>query len=189
MNDPAVTLTEEDLRVLSQELSDTQDDWENYLNASTVMDPCPECTGAGQVIGGTLGDVCVRCNGKRVVERPGQDEEEVPDFRQLRGSITAYGTAVAWTTLPAEAKQRLLSQGQKQPEIPAISTLPTLEHVKGLRLSAKTKLKALAGAPAPASQLNLPAPKKAKGMTGDGHLGEYDDAELDELVDSAEGRR
>jgi hypothetical protein len=171
-------LTEEDLRQRSQALDETEELYEELSFLGVPKMPCPECVGAGQISGGSLGDICPRCVGQRVVDRPDAEPLERPPFRQLRAKITAYGDALAARALPAG------HAGKRDLALPAASTVPTLQEIEDLRAKGKEMAKAIgAGQPLP----ELKAPEKAKGMLGDGPMGDYSDEELDKMEDEALG--
>ncbi len=46
--------------------------------------PCPECAGGGAISGGSLGDICPGCNGRRVVEHPGAAPVDLPSLAPWR---------------------------------------------------------------------------------------------------------
>jgi hypothetical protein len=172
-------LDEEDLRKRSAALDEAQTAWEELAYVSTAKAPCPECSGAGQIGGGTLGDICPRCLGQRVIDAPGSEPLEMPPFSHLRAAITAYGDALADRALPAGHRAR------KQLALPPASSVPALESLVMLKVTAIGKAKQLRGAPGWVDPKLLAEPKKAKGLAGDGELGEYSDAELAELEDAA----
>lgn len=70
--------------------------------------------------------------------------------------------------------------------LPPTSSVPTMEAIRAIDEQAKAQLKQLGGAPGVVPPAQLPAPKKAKGLTGEGDLGEYEDQELDEMIAEAE---
>jgi hypothetical protein len=174
-------LTDEDLRERSQALNEAEELYEEVAFLGVPKMPCPECAGAGQIVGGSLGDICPRCLGKRVIDRPSADPIERPPFAQLRARITAYGDAMADRALPDA------HQGKRHLALPAASDVPTLEEIQAISAKLKQTAKQL-----DAGQLDgmqLAEPKKAKGMLGDGDegLGEYSDAELDKMEEESSG--
>lgn len=172
-------LTEDDLRARSQALSDAQETWEelSYMTARKI--PCPECSGAGAVSSGSLGDICPRCMGRRMLDQPGEVGVEMPPFAALRGAITAYGNAIADRELPTG------HIAKKQLALPAPATVPTLEQIEQLKTQAAAKVRELgSGAPGVVDAPQLPAPKKKRddGVLGDdAEDAEFDDHELDEM--------
>lgn len=171
--DIANILTEEDLRARSHALNEAQETWEEVAYLANPKMPCPECSGAGAVPGGSLGDICVRCMGARVIEQPGRQSVNQPPFAELRAAITEYATALADRRLPAghRAKQHLA--------LPAAETVPSLEDLRTLTKVAIDTARQLQGAPGVVDDKLLAAPQKAKGLAGEGDLNEYTDAELD----------
>ncbi len=167
-------ITEDDIRDRSQELDEAQEAWEELAYIANPKIPCPECTGAGSVSGGSLGDICVRCLGTRVIERPGSQPMEMPAFAQLRAAIGAYGDALADRALP------MGHRGKRGLLLPPPATVPTLEALQALRTQATDHARQLAAGDAPGlvDPKLLKDPKKAKGLVGDGDLGDYEDAEL-----------
>ena len=166
------TLTDEDLRVRSSALNDAQETWEEVAYMANPKMPCPECSGAGSISGGSLGDLCVRCMGQRVVEQPGRQTVTMPPFAQLRAAITAYGNALADRGLPAGHK------GKRHLALPEASTVPTLESIQKLSEEALGKAKQLQGTPGVVPDHLLQAPRDHD----DGGIEQTaDDAELDKL--------
>jgi hypothetical protein len=56
--------------------------------AQPSMD-CPECGGSGQVASGSLGSVCVGCDGGGVVDAPFSTPLELPDITDFRRRLSA----------------------------------------------------------------------------------------------------
>ncbi|MBT8454173.1 MAG: hypothetical protein KJO40_19575 [Deltaproteobacteria bacterium] len=169
------SLTEEDLRDRSHALNEAEGLYEEVAFLGVPKMPCPECAGAGQIVGGSLGDVCPRCFGRRVIDRPSADPIERPPFAELRARITAYGDALADRALPDG------HQGRRNLALPPASDVPTMAEIQTIADKLKDQAKQL-----DARQLDgmqLAEPKKAKGMLGDGEegLGDYNDAELDAM--------
>lgn len=177
--DIVASLTEDDLRQRSQALHDAQETWEEVAYLANPKMPCPECSGAGSVAGGSLGDICVRCLGARVIEQPGRQNIDMPPFASLRAAISSYGDALADRELPDGHK------GKRQLALPPAATVPTLEQIQKLSADGLAKAKELEGAPGLVDPKLLKAPKKSKGLAGEGDIGEYEDAELDELENEA----
>lgn len=175
----ASMISDEDLRVRSQALDDAQEAWEEVCYLANPKMPCPECTGAGQVSGGSLGNMCVRCMGARVIEQPGSTPVEMPPFAELRAAITQYGNAKADHELPPGHRAR------RNLALPPPTTVPTLDQITQLHGTAIGMSRQLANAPQ-APQAQLPEAKPPRGLAGEGDLGEYEDAELDELEDKGE---
>ena len=146
-----------DLGVLSQELEETQDLYETIAYLGSPKMPCMECGGQGSVGGGSLGDICPRCNGARVEDHPGAEQLALPDFAGMRLTITAVG------------------EGRLPP-----ADLPKLEDIRDLRKRGKEQAKLLA--PTPQVPGLLPAaPQNQLGSLGDEPDEGPDDDELDEL--------
>lgn len=172
-------LTEEDLRQRSQALHDTQEIYEELHYLSVQKMPCPECSGAGSIIGGSLSDLCPTCLGRRVIEQPGATHVEMPPFAELRAAITTYGNALADRELPEGHK------GKRHLALPAPATVPSLEQIQKLNELGLQKVRQLSGeAPGVVPKRLLSKAKKAKGMQGDGDLGDHTDRELDEIEDA-----
>lgn len=172
-------LTEDDIRERSRALSDAQEFFEELAYLANPKMPCPECSGAGSVSGGSLGDICVRCMGTRVIEQPGSRRMEMPPFAQLRAAIGAYGDALADLALPA------MHKGKRMLALPAASTVPTLESILELQAQGTAKARQLAGGtPGVVDERLLKAPRRAD---EDGHMGnDYEDAELDTIEGRAD---
>jgi hypothetical protein len=181
-------ISDEDLRSRSQALNDAQEVWEEVAYMANPKMPCPECSGAGNVSSGSLGDICVRCMGSRVVDQPGSTGIDMPPFRELRAAITAYGDARADRALPEGVVIGGPRAGQpirRRLALPAAATVPTLEQLQALRQQALTTARQLQGAPGVVPKGELAAPKTSKGLAGEGDLSEYEDAELDSMQDDA----
>jgi hypothetical protein len=170
-----INLTDEDLDQIAGDLEDANQLWEKVAYLSSPKMPCPECGGSGQVFGGSLGDVCPGCMGMRVLDHPGADLMDIPDFAGMRLALGAY----------CDAKR----DGRA---LPPASTVPTREQIAELAKQAKAKAETLPSAPLPAGIAagQLAEPKKATGMLGDGNLGDVSDDELDEIeAEEAEIRK
>lgn len=179
------SLTEDDLRERSQQLHEVQSEWEDLAHMSIAKMPCPECYGAGQVQGGSLGDICVRCMGARVVDQPGQ-AFEMPPFDDMRAAITAYGSYLLRLRDPETAKRLAPGDGMvsnASPDPRGIVTSAQLEELRGQARSRVAKLQ-LAGAPGLAP-VALAEPQRATGLLGDGDLGDVEDADLDAIEDGS----
>jgi hypothetical protein len=173
--DIVASLTEEDLRERSQALHEAQETYEELAYLTNPKMPCPECGGAGSVHGGSLGDVCVNCGGARVVEAPGGRKVEMPPFAALRWAISTYGNALADHALPVGHRAK------KYLELPAPTTVPTLEKIQKLQAEGLAQARQLTGQPGIVDPKLLKEAKPAKGLSGEGDLGEYEDAELDDM--------
>jgi hypothetical protein len=155
-----IEIDEATLRAISEELDRTQTLWEELAYLATPLMPCPECSGAGAIYGGILGDLCPNCLGQRVVAHPGAEPFQMPPFASMRAALSG-GVSAA---------------------------LPTLAQVRALAAEARTQAKALL-AHGPRAAPALAQRKTAKGMLGDGGLDEYVDAELDALQDGDDENR
>lgn len=178
--DVVAKLTEDDIRQRSQALHETQETWEELAFLSTPKIPCRECGASGQVHGGSFGALCPNCLGERMVAAPGAPEFVMPDFTSMRAAIGAYGDALALSGLPEGHPKRLA--------LPAPTTVPTMESIKELQKQALDRCKQLqlaGAAPGVFDPRQLPEARPAKGLAGEGDLGEYDDAELAEMEDAA----
>jgi hypothetical protein len=183
----AESLTEADLRDRSQLLDEAQTTWEEVKYLAIPKMPCPECSGAGSVSGGSLGDICVKCWGTRVLEVPGAQPFPMPDFAALRAGITKYGNAQLAAGFTFD-QRRALPEGHpmKDPTLPPASAVPTIAQIQALMDQAhEISRKALAqGSPGIIDPKLLRDPSPAKGMLGEGNLDEYTDAELDGIEKS-----
>lgn len=167
-----ITLTDGDLRERSEALHKAQELYEELAFLKNPKMPCPECGGAGSTYGGSLGDVCPRCMGARMLDRPGGEDLEMPDFRKLRAAITAYGDALADKALPEG------HQAKKHLALPPAESVPTPEEIEELASHAKEQARQLEGPDM--SKLPAPAQRPAAGLGG------VSDAELDEMEDAME---
>lgn len=176
MEDAVADLDDSDLQERSQALDDAQTMFEELAYLANPKMPCPECTGAGAISAGSLGDVCPRCLGRRVVDRPGTEPLKQPDFKQLRSAITAYGDAKADRLLEAD------HDGKRNLALPAPSSVPTMADIEAIVADGKEFAKQLGGtSPGLVANELLSEPEKPKGMLGDGDLGDYEDEDLDAL--------
>jgi hypothetical protein len=178
------TLTDDDLRCRAQALHEAQETWEELSFLATPKIPCRECGGSGQVHGGSFGDICVGCMGERMVAAPGAPAFHMPDFSGMRRAITAYGDALADRALPTGHK------GKRYLALPAASTVPTVAQIDQLQRDGLAQCRQLTAGTAPGvfDPKQLPAPAPARGMAGEGDLGEYEDAELADMEDAANDR-
>lgn len=199
-------LTDDDLRERSQELDEAQTAWEEMMALQPQI-PCPECTGAGSIAAGSLGDICPRCLGKRTVLHPGHEPPEAPPFATLRGSITAYGNALAARALPDTAPCEMCGAAGKvmianqrkdcpkcdgtgrtarttpRPELPPASSVPSMDELQSIKTRASEIAKQLPNRPLEPGA-KLPEYEPPKGLAGDGNLGDFTDAELAEMEDA-----
>lgn len=96
-----IELTEADLQERSQKLDDLQEMFEEIAYVVEPKMACPECGGGGSIDAGSLGSICIRCMGAKVINQPFHEPMRQPDFAQLRAPITAYYNALADRALPA----------------------------------------------------------------------------------------
>lgn len=169
-----VELSDEDIRQISSALDDAQTRWERvgYLSAQKM--PCPECGGAGQIAGGSLGDICPGCLGARVIDHPAAEQLVLPPFASMRAALSAYANARLDRALPDGHR------GKKGLALPPRSTVPTLEEIQNLGAEALEKAKALPPVTMPA----LAEPERKRGMLGDGGIaGNWSEDDLDQFDD------
>jgi hypothetical protein len=168
-------LSNNDLRERAELLNEAQQLYEDLAYISVPKIPCPECSGAGQIYGGSLGNLCPRCLGQRVVDRPGYEVLALPDFAGIRARITAYGDALADRALPAGHRAK------KQLTLPAASSVPTLEEIQAIYDKGQDKAKELRDKEVEIEG-ELAEPEKPKGLLSEsGDLDDYGDEELDEM--------
>jgi hypothetical protein len=114
-------LTDRDLDEIAAGLEAAQQVWEQVAFLATEKIPCPECGGMGSVYGGSLGDTCPGCFGRRVVDHPGAEAIALPPFAQWRGRLhaqavhlrTGLGSPVPRALLPSPAQlTELLEEGR-----------------------------------------------------------------------------
>jgi len=172
------SLTEDDIRERSQELHDAQELWETLAITSTPKIACPECSGRGSVGSGSLGDICVRCMGRRVIDAPGSAPIEMPPFAELRAAIGAYGDALADQALPPGHRAK------KNLALPAASTVPTMDALRKLGKDGLARSRQLADA-RPLSALPAARDRVEGNDLTENEDTEIDDAELDDLEDAA----
>lgn len=170
-------LSDEDLRTRSESLDTAQEVWEEAAYLHNPKMPCPSCSGAGQVKGGSLGDICVQCMGARVLEQPGSVPLQMPPFAELRAAITKYGDARADRELPDGHK------GKRNLSLPPAATVPTFSAIAEIHSAGLARVRELAVGPGALPQLAEPEPKQGL-LSEDGHLGDYSDHELDQAEHS-----
>jgi hypothetical protein len=174
------SLTDDDLRERSQALNEAEELYEELAFLGNPKMPCPECVGAGSVSGGSLGDICPRCIGQRVIDRPDSEPLKRPPFKELRAAISKYGNAMANAQLPAG------HDGKRDLALPAAASVPTLEEIKAIYSEGKALARQIGSGHA---LPELQKAEKPKGMLGDGEegLGEYTDDELEAMEKEAAG--
>ena len=84
-------ITHDDLRERSEKLDEIQEMYTEMAYMKDPKMPCNECGGTGSVDAGSLGSVCVKCMGARVINQPFYEPMEQPDFAGFRHTITNYG--------------------------------------------------------------------------------------------------
>lgn len=157
-------LTEADLRDRSNQLNKTQEFYEEVSYLANPKMPCPDCAGGGMVSGGSLGDICVRCMGARVCERPGYKPLVIPPFAQLREKISEYGDALADMALPEG------HTAFKGLALPPASSVPTVNEIADMYNHANDVAHQLNGQPSAVERLQLNGTSGDEGEGGDeGH--------------------
>ena len=91
IEEPPEELTQDDLRERSEKLSDLQEMYTEIAYVAEPKMPCNECGGGGSVDAGSLGNICVKCMGAKVINQPFCEPFKQPPFKELRASITNYG--------------------------------------------------------------------------------------------------
>jgi hypothetical protein len=152
---------------IAKDLEEAAELREKVAFLSVQKMPCPECAGAGSVYGGSLGDICPTCMGRRVVDHPGADGVELPDLlpwqNWLRQLDEYRGAAQQGRALPPPG------------EPPSHEDLKTaMAEMRGMAKSLK------------APELPAPPPPRQARLLGSLSQTELDDEELDELEAEAE---
>jgi hypothetical protein len=143
----------EDLDERSRACEEANQLYEKLAYLAVQKMPCPECGGAGAVSGGSLGGACPNCLGTRVVNHPGAEVPEMPDFAGFRQKIRGA----------REARQKAL---------PMPTDVPSLAMLKNLITDGTATAKELAG-PSAAPAVSLPAPREDVNLLGSlGHEGD-----------------
>lgn len=176
----ASAIKEDEIRRRSEELDAAQGIWERAAIRSRPKMPCTECTGNGQVFGGSLGDHCPTCNGTRVVDDESVEVDfEMPDFKALRDPLSAYGNAL------------IDRRHGKRTALPPASSVPTLEAISSLTSAGRAAHKRLAAGQPQQAALPAPAPSVRRGgfETDDGIEGTADDGEIDAIEAEILGSR
>lgn len=177
----ADAISEEEIRQRTEELNNAQDVWEQAADRAQPKVLCPDCSGRGEVSGGSLGNACPRCHGKRVIDDPGEDPVDIdmPDFATPRAALAAYGDALVWR------------RHGKQVALPPASTLPSREEIKDLRQRGRAAVKLLTANGPKLPELPASAPARDDADEGGMH-NTASDAELDaieaEVVSETRGR-
>ncbi len=168
----ADAIAEDEIQRRAEALSAAQGVWEQAAWRAHPKIPCPECTGNGQVVGGSLGDHCPSCNGTRMVDDQSVDVDfQMPDFKALRDPLNAYGDAL------------IHRRYGKPMALPPASTVPTMAQIAELRASGQQRYQALAAGAGPAlPQLPPAKPLKRTGLENEGGIDQAaDDDELDAI--------
>lgn len=180
----ADAISEEEIRKRSEALHDAQELWERAALRAIPKMPCPECTGRGAVIGGSLGDHCATCNGKRVVDDDASDIEfPMPDFKALRDPLTAYGDAL------------IHRRHGRAMALPPAESVPTLDQISALRAQGKEMHRQLAaGAPPklpalPSGDLDRSGLETEGGVEDTASDAEIDAIEAEIVGETKKGRR
>ena len=119
---------EDPLRSVSQKIDETQTLYEDLAHIATPQIPCPECGGRGTQNYGSLGAVeCFRCDGSRMVARPGAEPIDMPDFATLRARLEgADPPSLAEIKTLHDEGVAIARSFQPQLGTPAISLLKSL---------------------------------------------------------------
>lgn len=197
-------LSDDDIRERSQALHEAQEEFEEmtFMHAAQHGMPCDECAGAGAVASGSLGNVCPKCMGRRVIARPGYQPPPAPPFRQLRAGIGVYADALEARKLAAAPTcETCRGSGQtntpngptacascggqgvgpsrEMPALPPASSVPTMKEIQAIRDKTREMVKAIG--PAHPDTKRLADYEEPRGLAGDGELGDFTDAELDDI--------
>ncbi len=173
------TITDGDLNQVAAAIEEADSLYQKYTYLAVPKMPCPECGGTGSIGAGSLGGICVGCMGARVVDMPGADEPDIPDFRSMRRALSDYSIALADQQLPDGHKGKIGLM------LPPASTIPKPAAIEDMTQRIKQASKELtAGDGSNVGLLKgLPKPKPfAAGTLGDDGV-EYTDAELDDCID------
>jgi hypothetical protein len=128
----AIELSQDELRERSEKLDEIQDMYTEMAFMQEPKMPCNECGGTGSVDAGSLGSVCVKCMGARVINQPFYEPMTQPDFAGFRKTITNYGNL-----LEARAKG-------EQVQLPPPSEVFGKEDYNELFATGKAEVKAIA---------------------------------------------
>lgn len=193
LSDDTDDLSLEDLDELADqiapELEVAADLAERVAFLSIEKMPCPECAGAGAISGGSLGDICPGCNGRRVVEHPGAAPVNLPSLAPWRDwlrNLEAYKHDQALLANSGTAgfdKPKGLAAPQKPPTLKDLQAVVADLRQRGEALSRD------GGASMPA--LPTPPPPKSQQLLGsmshtETSLGEDGGGPSDEDLDSLE---
>jgi hypothetical protein len=127
-----IELTEHDLRERSEKLDNIQEMYEEMAFMSEPKMPCNECGGTGSVDAGSLGGICVKCMGARVINQPFYEPMKQPPFAELRASITNYGNLL-----------KARSEGENV-QLPPASSVFGKEQYNELYDQGRTEVRAIA---------------------------------------------
>jgi hypothetical protein len=78
-----------DLVEIGAEIERANTLYEKLAYLGTAKMPCMECGGSGSLPGGSLGDICPGCLGACVMDHPGAEEIQMPDFAGMRAALSA----------------------------------------------------------------------------------------------------
>lgn len=87
--------TDPELDWLFAEADRVQSEMEKLRHVAQPSMDCPECGGSGQVASGSLGSMCVGCDGGGVVDAPFAAPLELPDITGFRARLKAPGADLA----------------------------------------------------------------------------------------------
>lgn len=176
---------------IAPQLEEATDLLERVAFLSIEKMPCPECAGAGAISGGSLGDICPGCNGRRVVEHPGAPPVDLPslapwkDFLRNLDSYKHDQALLANSGAEGFDKPKGLSAPARPPKLEDLQQVIAGLRGRGERLRAD-------GASMPA--LPTPPPSKSQQLLGalshdETSLGEDGSGPTDEELDGLEGQR
>jgi hypothetical protein len=162
-------------------LHEAQTVWERLAYLQTLKMPCPECGGAGQLYGGSLGSACPECLGARVVDHPASEGFELPDFAGMRALLSGAAEA-------RDQRKGLMGEGLKLLKQPHPADMPSMDEIHALADEGrKLALSAPAAPSVQGGQLREP-PRPEMHALDEGRVDGEDDGTYatDEYLDALE---
>lgn len=161
-------------------LHEAQTVWERLAYLTTLKMPCPECGGAGQLYGGSLGSACPECLGARVVDHPASEGLKMPDFAGMRVLLSEAAEE-------RDKRAGLMGKGVKLLRRPDPADLPTLDDIRALADEGRKIALSAPAAPDVRGQLAEP-PRPKMHALDEGRIDGEDDADLpsDDYLDALE---
>jgi hypothetical protein len=158
----------DDAKFVADMLRDADQLSENFDKLRAIAQPsmdCPECGGSGTVASGSLGSMCVGCDGSGVVDQPFSTPLDLPNVAALRGQFVGL--------------MKQLDAGEEVERNYLLALRGQLDDMVAVGKEAAQK--ALAAPQQPSKRLAAPGRRTRRLQASPKHLGGVSDAELDAL--------